>query len=199
MGQRILAAEKADVVARGSLQPAMLNVEHLVEHTGHMEAQTALLVKLAVFVSPQIIIGEPSHRGEGVFQLVAVIVLLLRPDDGHQLRKLKFSEVLEVVLHLFLLVSQLFAIVEHLPFAAAAHAEMAAWGHHAVGRGLAHRQQVRLRVPVLALIDFHIHHIAGHGKGDKNGETVQLGHGLALRTRGDDFQVFYVISFECHF
>ena len=173
-------------------------VEDFVEHTGDVEAQAALLEELAVLVAAQILVGEPAHCGEGVFEFVAVVIYFLGPDDGLQFRALELAEVTEVVLHLFLLEFQLFFVVEHLPFAAAAHAEVPAGGCHPVGGGGADGQQVGLGIAVFAFVNLHVHEIAGHGVGHEDGEAVLFGHGLALRSRGENFQVFYVVSFECH-
>ena len=81
----------------------MLDIQYLIEHAGHMESEAAVFEEFAFRLFLHILVGEPQHGGEGVFQLVAVIVDLFRPEDGHQRRELEFAEVLEIVLDLFLL------------------------------------------------------------------------------------------------
>ncbi len=99
----VLLAEEPDVVARGRLQPAVLDIQDLIEHAGHVETETTVLEELALLLPFHILVGQPQHRGEGVFQRVAVVLDLLRPEDGHQRRELELAEVREVILDLFLL------------------------------------------------------------------------------------------------
>ena len=104
----------------------------------------------------------------------------------------------EIVFNLFLFESQLLVIREHLPFATTAGAEMSARGDHTVRRRCADSQQVGLGIAVFSFVYLHIDEITWHGVRHKDCQAVQFGDSLALRSGGDDFQIFYVISFKSH-
>ena len=71
MLQGIILNEKPDFVGRFRLQPAMLDVEYLVEKSAYMESQTGLFLRSQSIRI--LVVIYPSLAGECEFQLVTII------------------------------------------------------------------------------------------------------------------------------
>ena len=65
-----------DGIRRFGLQPALADVEHLVEHAGDVEPRSGF--GLDVAPGSHLLTGEPAPVGEGEFELVAVELRMLR-------------------------------------------------------------------------------------------------------------------------
>ena len=79
-------------------------------------------------------IGEPFAVREAIFKFVAIVKLFFTTQNRHHLRVFNFSDAVEVIFDLFLLVKQLPLIIKMLPFAAAAQTEVLThWFHALVG------------------------------------------------------------------
>ena len=86
-----------------------------------------------------------------------------------------------------------------LPLAAAAEAEVLAYGLHTLVRQLLEVQDLAFEEVLLALVDLDVDHVAGHAKGDEDHTPFRLGHRHAFGTRVDDLDVFDVFRFSFYF
>nr|GFD58747.1 hypothetical protein [Tanacetum cinerariifolium] len=73
-----------------------------------------------------LLLGEPAHEAERVFELVAVVGALGRGQDAAHLGYLHFADALQSVFYLLVLVVELGVVADVLPLAAAAGAKMLA-------------------------------------------------------------------------
>ena len=69
---------------------------------------------------------QPPSVGESELELILVESRLRSADDGGYIGQSHLADLLKVVPHLLLLVSQLLAVGQHLPLTATAEAEMGA-------------------------------------------------------------------------
>ena len=115
----IVAHGVADAVGYVVLQPALLDGQYLVEGVGNVEAYRIHL--LVHHILPDLFRREPALVGESKLKLVAVELRFCGTEYRRYFRELHFSDAGKVVRYLLLLVSYLFRIGEHLPFAAAAY------------------------------------------------------------------------------
>ena len=129
------------------LKPALLDVEHLVEHTRYVESQRVAAVELLGRL--QLLIGEPRPIRERELELVAVELLLGRPLRGQHLGQGNLADTGEVVLDLLPLELQLEVVGYMLPLAAAAHPEVFAKRLHPQRRIAVKFHDTRLGIAVL--------------------------------------------------
>ena len=185
-----LPDKQTDIIGRIGLEMALLHIHHTVEQLRQMETQSlAIVLAAGACGSP---VGEPFAVGEGIFQLVAVVILLLATQDGTNPRILYLADTVEVVLHLLLLVMELPLVVHLLPLAAAAKTEVLTHRRHALVGVLLEVEDATLEIVFLLFIDFKVHHVAGHAKGDEDHATFRLGHRHAFAAGIDDQDVLNV-------
>ena len=182
----IVAHEEAYAVGELVLEDAGLDVEHLVEEAGDMEAQGAggrgVGIGLRVF--------EPGARGESVFEFVAVTENAFGAAYGAHAVAVDGADALEHVAHLTLLGFELAGVVEHLPLAAAADAEVGAADGDALGGILLYGHRFALAVGFLAFEEFDVGHIARHDEGDEDDLAVEMCEGFAFGSDVLDEEVF---------
>jgi hypothetical protein len=112
-------------------------------------------------------------RGPGELHLVAVPEGRDGGDDRVELEVRLVADALERVPHLRGLVAQLRLVVEVLPAAATAGAEIRARGLDAVGAALQHLHGHCVAVPPLHLGDARAHPVARQGPIDEQHEVVE--------------------------
>ena len=188
----------ADLVAEVVLQPALADVQHLVELGGDVEPKATNFHRAAFVTYFHVLFGKPPLVCEGVFQLVAVEILFLGGKDRLGFGVVEMTEVAEVVGHLFLLVKKLFLVIEHLPFTAAAQAEVSASRLHAVGRRLHNPRAAGFRIRFFLLENHHIDNVAWHDACHENGHSIVLCHGFSFRAGINYFQILYGVLFVSH-
>ena len=106
------------------------DVDHTVEELGQVE--TKAFAGILIVGAGRSTVGEPLAVREGVFQLVAVLELLLAAQNRTNFGVFDFADTVEVVLHLLLLVKDLPLIGHVLPLTAAAETEMLTYWLHAL-------------------------------------------------------------------
>ena len=100
------------------------------------------------------------------------------------------AKALEVVAHLLLLGGQLVVVVEVLPAASPAGAEVGALRVGAFGRVLLDGYGAAFGIVLLFLYYFNVGHIAWHNKGDEDHHAVHAGNGFPFGSDVGDEDVF---------
>ena len=173
-----LADEQAQLVAQLVLQPAALDVQHLVKGPGDVETRRIAVRELHAAV--ELLAREPTLVREREFQLVAVVGCRCRAQnrvdggDGH------LGNALHRVHHLLLLALQLVLVGQMLPLAAAAQPEVLAHGLHTQLTGLHQPLDMPLGIAVLLAVDFQVDHVARSTIGHKHHQVVPAAQALAL-------------------
>ena len=143
--------------------------------------------------------SEPQLVGATEVELIAIAFSLLAPQDGAALGQLDVGQTREGVHHLLLLPSDLLAVGEHLPLAAAAHAEMRTERSDAL-RTLAHEaHDATFHIRMLLAQHLHIGHIARNCVGHEEHFVVDARQSLAFGSHIGDFNslqylVFFLLS-----
>ena len=178
MREAILLDRIADLVRNISLQPALLYVEHLVEHAGDVEAQGVHAFER--IARGNLLLGQPLLVGEGKLQLVAVEGSLLAAQDRQPLLTLHLADASQVVIDLLLLIIDLICIVQMLPLAATTHAKMRTERLRSLRGITMEANHLALSVTMLLTCQLNIHHIAGSHKRHENDHLVHPCDSLAL-------------------
>ena len=176
VGDGVVAGGQPYTVAECGLEGAVLDVEHFVEEGGDVEAEGAGLGR-GVGCGRQVV---PCPRGEGELELVAILVDVFGTADGLHAGAVEVSQPLEVVPHLLLLGGQLVGVVEGLPAAATAGAEMGTLGRHPPVGELVDGHGLAFGIAFLLLEDFDVGHVAGDDVGDEDHHAVDAGNGFAF-------------------
>ena len=174
----IVAQVVANAVVDVAHQVALVDVENLVECSRNVETERVHLREY--FAAFHLFEREPLLIGETELQFIAILACFLRAQDGSALRQLDFADTRQVVHHLLLLVVQLRLIGENLPLASTANAIVWAESLRAFGRILVNMHGFGLSITVFFATNLQIRHITGHHVGNKDGEAVDLGQGLAF-------------------
>ena len=160
------------------LQPALLDVKHLIKHTGNVESQG---IAVGIFLGrSQLLRRKPRFVGEGKFELVTIELGAGRPFDGIELGQGYFSDAGQIVEYLFLLELQLTVIGNMLKLAAATHAEMFAKRRHTHGRSLVHTHDATFGIFMFLAVYLYIDNIARRSVGNKNDQVVYPRHRLSF-------------------
>ena len=168
----------ADVIRRIGLKPALVDVQHLVEHVGNMESERGRGIEVRPAL--HLFARQPAAVGEGEFELVAVKPGLLRPQTGRDLRQCDLADARQLVAHLLGLEAQLFLVGQVLPLAAPANPEMGAEGLRAQRRFSDVADHESLHEPAALGAYLHIHHIARNGQRHEHHHVVPASHRLAF-------------------
>ena len=187
----IVADEQAQLVADVVLQPASLDVEHLVKGSRDVEARRIAVGKL--LSAFELLAGEPALVAEGKFQFVAVMGRHRRAQDGIDGGNGHLGDALHGIDHLLLLALQLVLIGQMLPLAAATQAEVLTHRLHAQLAGLDQTLDVALGKTVLLAVDLQVDHIARSAKGDKHHQVVPAAQTLAL---GRHTRYFKILNYR---
>ena len=167
---------------------AVFEVQHLIEHSADVEAQTATVGRrhrFGVFAAKY-----PPPRREGEFELIAVEILLFAAENGRHCRQFQVADAFQLVHDLLLLGIELHLIGENLPFAAAAFAVVLANRLQPVGRRSHQSLYISLHKALARLAHLHVHHVARHRKRHEQHLAVDVGKTVALRRYGFDKDVF---------
>ena len=171
-----------DGVRRLGLQPALADVEHLVEHVRNMESHGRCSIEIGTALN--LLARQPPAVGEGKLQLVAVEARPDRTQAGGNLREFKFPDARQLVAHLCRLEPQLLLIGEVLPLAPPAHPEVLAERLLTQRRAFHVIHHVALHEAAPLDADLHVHHIARDGHRHEDHHVVPTPHGLALGRQG---------------
>ena len=117
---------------------------------------------------------QPALVGKGEFQLVAIKFGVGSAQDERYFRQLNFPDSCQVVHHLLLFESDLFLIWQHLPFAAAAGAEIFAKRFDAVFRLFGKPDNPAFGKTAPFACELNIDHIARNDKRHENGHAVHF-------------------------
>ena len=174
----ILADTLPDAVRDVVLQPAFVDIQHLVEHPRDMEAHGIHIVEgLAALY---LLLRQPFLIGKRELQLVAIELRTGGAENRQDFAQWHLPDARQVVHDLFLLVFQLLLVGEMLPFATAAHAEVFAERHGALLGILVEVHGFPLGIAVLLARQLDVHHVARSHKGDKDDHLVHSGEGFSL-------------------
>ena len=174
----VIADEQAQLVADVVLQPAALDVQHLVKGPWNVETRRIAVGELLAAV--ELLTREPALVAEGEFQLVAVMGGHRRAQnrvdggDGH------LGNALHRVHHLLLLALQLVFVWQMLPLAAATQPEVLTHRFHTQLAGLHQTLDMPLGIAVLLAVDFQVNHVARSAIRDKHHQVVPAAQALAL-------------------
>ena len=168
----------ADVIRRIGLEPALVDVQHLVEHVGNMESERGRGIEVRPAL--HLFARQPAAVGEGEFEFVAVKPGLLRPQTGRDLRQCDLADARQLVAHLLGLEAQLLLVGQVLPLAAPANPEMGAEGLRAQRRFSDVADHESLHEPAALGAYLHIHHVARNGQRHEHHHVVPASHRLAF-------------------
>lgn len=168
----------ANGVRRFGLQPALADVEHLVEHVRDMEPHGGS--RLDIASGRHLFAREPPAVGKGELEFVAVELRTGRAEAGCDFGQLDLPDTRQLVANLRRLEGQLFGVGQVLPLAAAAYAEVLAKGFGTQRRAFHILDDVALHVAVPLRADLYIHHIARHGHRHEDHHVLPAPHGLAF-------------------
>ena len=163
----------ADPVGNIILQPALLNVEHLVEEGRDVETHT--VPGIGRDTRLDLLFRQPFLVGEGELQFVAVEGRLGRAQDRQHLFRLHLADARQIVEHLFLFVFQLILIRDVLPFATTANTKVLAERFHTVRRVAVEMHGLALCIAVFLASELDIHHITRCHKRNEDHHVVHFG------------------------
>ena len=190
---------EADGVRGLGLEPAAVDVEHLVEHARDVEAHGGRGVELRT--GGHLLVGEPAAVGEGEFELVAVELRAGRPQAGGNLGQFDLADARELVAHLLALEAQLLVVGQVLPLAAAADTEVFAEGLHTQRRAAHVADHVTLHVAAALGPNLDVDHVARYGHRDEDHLFVPAPHRLAFggeRRYFESLEQRVIGFFACH-
>ncbi len=185
VGEGIVAHGEAYGVGEVLLEGAVFDWEDLVEEAGDVKAECA------GGVGGVVLDFFPGAGREGEFELVAIVEDIVGAADGLHEAAVHRAEAFEVIAHLPLFGFELVGVVECLPLAAAAYAEMGALLRNPLGRRHAELDQTSLGVGLLLFDKFDVGDVAGYHEGDEDDETVVTGYGFAFGGDILDEEVLY--------
>lgn len=160
------------------MQPTLLDVKHLIEHTGNVESQG---IAIGILLGRSQLLGsEPRLVGEGEFEFVAIELSASRPFDRVELGQGYFPDASQIVEYLFLLELQLTVIGNMLKLAAATHAEMFAKRRYTHGRSLVHTHDATFGIFMFLPEYLYIDNVARRSVGNKNDQVVYPRQRLSL-------------------
>ena len=174
----MVADEQTQLVADVVLQPAALDVKHLVKGPGNVETRSVAVGELGPAV--ELLAGEPALVRESEFQLVAVVRRCRRAQNRIDLGDGHLGDTLHRVHHLLLLALQLVLIGQMLPFAAAAQAEVLTHRLHTQLTRLHQTLDMPLGIAMLLAVDLQINHVARSPKRHKHHQVVPAAQALPL-------------------
>jgi hypothetical protein len=155
----VILYEQAKGIGRLPLEPAVVDVEDLVEKLADVESKAAAL---AVRKGSRIFGREyPSFIGGAEFQLVTVFYRARRANYGRELRNLQMADSCQLVVHLALLGGKLDFVGKGLPAATAAGAEMRTERLEALRGGLVDPNDTAFQETFLFAGDTDINDVAG--------------------------------------
>ena len=189
MGEGVILYKTADFVGRGGLEPALADIEHLVEKLAHVVAQAAFFGRgegLRIFAGK-----DPSALREGKLEFVAVMDGPLGAEGHRDFRDLKVADADELVIDLPAFRLELGGIRQGLPAAAAADAEMAAERLQAVLGRLFQAHDAAFHIILFLLADLDVDKVAGNSKlREDDGSVRRVAQGFAFGGDGFDPDVF---------
>jgi hypothetical protein len=122
----------SDLVGGIRLEPAMMDIDGLIESAGFMEAQDILFIRDFAI---DFFFGQPSAIGEREFEFIAVINIWVGAKDGLKIQDIQFADTEKRIFYELLFVRELSAVIQVLPATAAAHLKVFAEGLYSLWRG----------------------------------------------------------------
>lgn len=174
----------ANTIANVVHEVALLDVENLVECAGNVETNTVHIVK--AFASLNLLCREPTLVGETKFEFVAIGILLVAAEDGADFGELDLPDATKIVLHLLLLVLELFLIGEALPFAAPAYTIVLANRSNASGRWFYDAGYLGFGIAVFFLFNLKVNNVARHCVRYEDNKVVDFCNGFPFCSNARD-------------
>ena len=189
----------ADLVRNIVLEPAFVDVEHLVEHARDVETDAVELFWAMLFL--HVLHSEPLAIRESVLEFVAVEICFFGTEDRCNLRQLDVTEASEVVDYLFLFVPDLFVVRKDLPFATTTSTVVFAYGFAAFFAVRVELDDATFHVVFLLFEDLEVDYIARNGILCENNHIVDLSNSFAFGSDVGDCNFVVdreLFLFACH-
>lgn len=164
-----------------------------------MEAECRLWCDVALLGN--LLVGQPTPIGKGVFNLVAVVELLFRAKTRAHFGNIQLPDAHELVAHLLCLIVKLRLIWKILPLATATHAKVPTYRLYTILRFVLKAHHSTLHKAAVSLGNLHIYDIARNGHRHENYHPLVVSHSLAFRRQSRNLQPLnqgHRTSLSCH-
>ena len=168
----------ADGVRRLGLEPALVDIQHLVEHVGNVESHGRRVADVARGLD--LLARQPAAAGEGEFEFVAVELRMRRAQAGRDFGQGDLADARKLIANLLGFEAQLLFVGQILPLATAADPEMFAERLGAQGRFLHIADDEALHEAAALGSNLHVDHVARDGQRHEDHHVVPAPHGLAF-------------------
>lgn len=175
---------------------AFFEVEHFIEEARHVQSQREIGIKS--FAGVDLLARQPSGRTEGELHLISIEVGACRSDCGPHDDVLESSVVDEGIMNALRLCLELCGIVDVLPFASPAGAEIKAPGFRAEFARLEYFFERGFCIALLRLSDPRSNAVAGYGTCHENDVTVPAGQRFPAVGEFLDLELYFLSSLQFH-